>query len=107
MRNYSIALFGSSLRDDFDKYSDKDLLLVADSYSTIKKLKNKYETKGFSVSFYTYSKLEFLSKKESLFIEHLKREAFLFVDNSNRLADLLRNTPTITSSEDRIAEAKQ
>ena len=107
MKNYSIALFGSLLRKDFDKYSDKDLLIVSDSYKNIKGLKAKYESKGISVTFYTYTKLEFLSFKESLFIEHLKREAHLLFDADNRLANLLLNTPPITSSHDRLAEAKE
>ena len=34
MKNYSIAIFGSSLSTDFDKYSDKDLLIVAEDYKS-------------------------------------------------------------------------
>jgi hypothetical protein len=105
MRNYSIAIFGSSIRMDFDKYSDKDLLIVADSFFDVKELILRYESKGFSVSFYTYKKLELLSMKQSLFIEHLKRESFIFVDHSSRLADFLRTVSTITSSSERICEA--
>lgn len=107
MRNYSIALFGSLLRKDFDNYSDKDLLIVSDSYETIEDLKQKYESKGVTVTFYTYAKLKFLSSKESLFIEHLKREAQLLFDDGSKLENLLINTPTITSSQSRLAEAKE
>ncbi len=39
MKNYSVAIFGSSLRADFDKYSDRDLLVVADDFKTLEKLK--------------------------------------------------------------------
>jgi hypothetical protein len=65
----------------------------------------EYESKGISVTFYTFTKLEFLSSKESLFIEHLKREAHLLFDEGNRLANLLLNTPTITSSQNRLDES--
>lgn len=91
MKKYSIAQYGSSLRDDYDKYSDKDLLIVADSYSILNRLRRKYEKEGFSVSTYKYSKLSFLSQKNSLFIEHLVRESSILYDYKNKLYQILRN----------------
>ena len=70
MKLYSIAHFGSSLRNDFDKYSDKDLLIVAEDWATVNKLKANYQNQGWSVSTYTYSKLEYLSKQGNLFVKH-------------------------------------
>lgn len=89
MKNYSTAIFGSSLRADFDKYSDKDLLIVAEDYKTLKKLKKTYSKNDWSISSYTYSKLEYLSKNGSLFIKHLQKESQITIDINGRLKGIL------------------
>lgn len=89
MKNFSVAIFGSSLRTDFDKYSDKDLLVVANDYETLEKLKEIYTKDNWSISFYTYSKLEYLSENGSLFIKHLQNESKIIIDNNKRLNNLL------------------
>ena len=61
MKNYSVAIYGSSTRENFDTYSDKDILIVAEYYKELENLKKEYEKQGFSVSTYTYSKLKFLT----------------------------------------------
>lgn len=91
MIKYSISIFGSSLRDDFDKYSDKDLLVVADDFKTLEKLKIHYSTKNWSISYYTYSKLEFLSKNGSLFIKHLQEGSRSLVDHGSKLSKIISN----------------
>lgn len=89
MKNFSIAIFGSSLREDFDKYSDRDLLIVADDYETLNELKAIYSKDTWSISFYTYSKLEYLSKNGSLFIKHLQNESKTIIDINERLNEIL------------------
>ncbi|MBO0341050.1 nucleotidyltransferase domain-containing protein [Flagellimonas profundi] len=89
MKNYSIAIFGSSLRSDFDKYSDKDLLIVADDYETMENLTKIYSKDDWSISFYTYSKLKYLSENGSLFIKHLQKESKIIIDKDDRLKDIL------------------
>lgn len=89
MKNYSIAIFGSSLRSDFDKYSDKDLLVVADDYKTLDELKTIYSKDNWSISFYTYSKLRYLSKNGSLFIKHLQKESKIISDENDILERIL------------------
>lgn len=91
MKNYSVAIFGSSLRADFDKYSDRDLLIVAEDYKTLGKLKEEYSNGNWSISFYTYSKLEYLSKNGSLFIKHLQNESKILLDNNNCFNSILAN----------------
>lgn len=91
MRNYSIAIFGSVLRDDFDKYSDKDLLVVAKDFKTLNELKLYYSSKGWAPSFYTYSKLEYLSANGSLFIKHLKKESQIIIDDNQKLSKIISN----------------
>lgn len=100
MKSYSIAIFGSSLRPNFDKYSDKDLLIVSNSYSTLTKLKNQYEQDGFSVSTYTYKKLAHLSNNGSLFVQHLKIESQILTDDRCLLLKILENhTESIPTSK--------
>ncbi len=89
MKNYSVAIFGSSLRADFDKYSDRDLLVVADDFKTLEELKKTYSKDDWSISYYTYSKLEYLSKNGSLFIKHLQNESEIKVDKKDRLINIL------------------
>jgi len=89
MKNFSVAIFGSSLRADFDKYSDRDLLIVADDFETLERLKSDYSKEDWSISFYTYSKLEFLSKNGSLFIKHLQNESKIIIDKTGKLDKLL------------------
>ncbi|AWG22779.1 hypothetical protein FFWV33_15205 [Flavobacterium faecale] len=89
MKNYSVAIFGSSLRADFDKYSDKDLLIVADDFETLEKLKKEYCNDNWSISYYTYSKLKYLAENGSLFIKHLQNESKIIIDIKNRLDEIL------------------
>lgn len=89
MKNYSIAKFGSQLRSHFDKYSDKDLLVVAETIEELITLHKKYTKEGWSVSSYTYSKLEFLSQKGSLFISHLSNESEILIDSNSRFRNIL------------------
>lgn len=105
MKNYSIAIFGSSLRPNFDKYSDKDLLLVSNSYLTLNKLKSKYEEDGYSVSTYTYEKLKYISEKGSLFVQHLKIESEILTDYKGLLSDILKNHKEHQPSLEQIKES--
>lgn len=91
MKSYSMAIFGSSVRPNFDRYSDKDLLIVGESYSTINKLKQEYELQNYSVSIYTYKKLQFLSNNGNLFIQHLKKESKILIDDNDKLKSILIN----------------
>ena len=91
MKKYSIAIYGSSTRENFDKYSDKDLLIVAENYWDLKTLRVEYEKQGFSVSTYTYSKLKFMSENGSLFIDHLVKESKILFDKQNLFVSILQN----------------
>lgn len=89
MKNYSVAIFGSSLRADFDKYSDRDLLVVANDYETLEKLKTEYSKDNWSISYYTYSKLKYLAENGSLFIKHLQNESKIIIDVKDKLDEIL------------------
>lgn len=89
MNNYSLAIFGSSLRTDFDQYSDKDLLIVAKDNKSLKRLGNHFEEGEWSASYYTYSKLKHLAQHGSLFVKHLQLESKILTDYNNQLSEIL------------------
>jgi hypothetical protein len=91
MKKYSIIKFGSQLNSNFDKYSDKDLLIVTDNVTDLIRLYEKFTNEGWSVSGYTYSKLEYLSKKGSLFLTHLKLNSITIHDFENRFKKIIEN----------------
>jgi hypothetical protein len=94
MKKLSIALFGSFTRPTFDKYSDKDILIVSDAIDLLNEQKHHYEKQGYSVSTYTYSKLSYLSKKKSLFIDHLIKECKIQRDDDGMLKKILSTHKT-------------
>lgn len=104
MKKYSIIKFGSQLTTSFDKYSDKDLLIVTDTLSQLSKYYEEYSKKGWSVSGYTYSKLKYLSDKGSLFISHLIKDSEIIFDYGNKFKEILdahvRNESFVKDIED-------
>lgn len=107
MNNYSVAIFGSSLRTDFDKYSDRDLLVVADNYRDLKELKSIYSKDDWSISYYTFSKLKYLSLKGSLFIKHLQNESKVVIDKNNNLSKILSEFKPKESYKKDIDESEE
>jgi len=90
MKNISIVKFGSQLHNNYDKYSDRDLLVVTDSLIDLKELYDKYTSEGWSVSAYTYSKLKYLSKIGSLFIDHLNICSVTLTDSNGMFEAILK-----------------
>lgn len=88
---YSVLKYGSVVRGNSDKYSDKDILIVAEDYNDLKKISLQYTNEGWSVSLYTYNKLEYLSQKGFLFVKHLINEGIIEFDPNNRLKKILEN----------------
>ena len=86
----SIIKYGSVIRGNSDKYSDKDVLIVADNFDELNSLNNYYSSKGWSTSLYTYSKLEYLAKKGFLFVKHLINEGEIIKDDNGFLNDILQ-----------------
>lgn len=83
------AIFGSTARGDKDGLSDRDILIVDDSYGALRRRKLELEASGWSVAPYTFKRLGTLAERGSLFIQHLKAEAVILNDSGLRLAKLL------------------
>lgn len=87
---HSIIKYGSYIRGNSDKYSDKDILIVADNFEELKTLNSYYSNKGWSTSLYTYDKIEYLAKNGYLFVKHLINEGEIIKDNNGILYDILQ-----------------
>ena len=87
----AFALFGSAARGDHDVYSDKDLLIVSDSPANLRTLKASFSHQGWSCTLYSWQRLQHAADQGSLFVQHLKQEAKILRDPSDRLAELLAN----------------
>lgn len=89
--NFSIAKFGSTVRKDNDHLSDSDLLIVIDNDKNFdyNLLSDFLTGKNYNIAYYNYDKLKYLSKKGSLFIQHLKQESEIIIDNSELLKNIL------------------
>lgn len=88
---YSILKYGSSVRGDNDHYSDKDLLLVVENINDFKKIEKAFIKESWSISYYTYDKLQYLANNGFLFIKHLINEGKIEHDTNNRLQNILRS----------------
>ena len=107
MKKYSIIKFGSQLNSHFDKYSDKDLLIVSNSKQQLPDLYDRYTKAGWSVSSYTYSKLEYLSKKGSLFINHLIKDSEVLYDYQGKFKSIIGNHITKRNYDIEIDDSKK
>src|ERR1043166_6518511 len=87
----SMALYGSRARMDYDIYSDKDLLIVDDNFPKQFDLEKQFNDEGYSCAAYTFKKLQILSDRKTLFIQHLKQDAKILTDKNGRLQNLLNN----------------
>ena len=85
----ALAIFGSAARGDCDAFSDRDLLVVADDGPILRDMKKRYSSLGWSCTAYSWNRLQRASDDGSLFVQHLKQEARILWDPSERLADLL------------------
>ena len=100
----SEAIFGSSSRGDSDRLSDRDILIVDDNLPVLKERAATLRGEGWSVAPYTFGKLDAMSRKASLFIQHLKLEARIIRDDTGRLARVLEAFRPRSSYADELLE---
>lgn len=84
------ALFGSAARRDGDGFSDIDYLIVGNDTKALRARKEYLRGHGFSVSAYTWNRLQHLCANQTLFSIHLKLEARVVFDKDGRLTELLK-----------------
>lgn len=85
------AVFGSVCRGEVDRLSDRDILAVDADTSFLRERRSELENEGWSVATYTWKKLERLSARGALFLQHLKLESQILNDKDNKLSCLLKD----------------
>lgn len=101
---YAIAKFGSLAVNQNDIFSDLDLLIVC-PLSERGVLYEQYTNKGFSVSFFNPEQLEYMQSKGSLFLQHLKRDAEIIIDDGAELRIFLESCEFTKPSEAEISKS--
>lgn len=102
---FAIARYGSSIRKDDDQFSDRDLLITCPSYLKTK-LVEKYKKDNYSVSYFTPAQLTFMATKGSLFLQHLKSESLILLDDNCDFKNYLENIKFIKPTDDEINSVK-
>lgn len=100
----SEAVFGSAARGDVDSMSDRDILIVDDDVAVLRERGRQLSEAGWSVASYTFAKLEALSNRGALFIQHIKLESSILVDRDSRLAQKLAAFSPRSSYSDEIRD---
>ena len=103
----SVALFGSMIRGDTDRFSDLDTLLVSSDWHSLKAAKVFLQKYGFSCSCYSWEKLNFMTERKFLFIQHLKQESYIIKDIGCKLFNLLASYEAAPNYDKEIALAKK
>ena len=99
------AIFGSAARGDNDIFSDRDLLIVSDDETTLREMKSRYDSIGWSCTAYSWNRLQRAADQGSLFVQHLKQESKVLSDPSDRLAHLLAQYSTKASYKRELSGA--
>ncbi len=103
---FAVAEFGSVCRNTSDLYSDNDILVICDKkYS--KYYHDKYNSQGYSVSTFSAEQLYAMKSSGSLFLQHLKLESKILIDNNSDFTFFLNGCPLITPSDKEINSCKQ
>ncbi|TAD87918.1 MAG: nucleotidyltransferase domain-containing protein [Alphaproteobacteria bacterium] len=103
----SELLFGSVARGDADEISDRDILIVDDDVSILKRRTAELEAAGWSVSSYTFQKMAALANNGALFIQHLKLESKIIHDRTNRMAKILESFTPLSSYRTEIKKNRE
>jgi len=82
----SICLFGSYARGTADPLSDKDVLIVGSAAERTDQLEKEWRSSGWNIARFTHSDIRRISRKRSLFIQHIKQEGRIVRDDNEFLS---------------------
>jgi hypothetical protein len=105
--NTSVAVFGSQARGDADLLSDRDMLVVSSRLDRARGARSAAFVNGWNTTLYTWNELDRAVARNSLFVQHLKREAVIVNDPDSRLQHCLSNAAPRPSYSWEMAEARE
>jgi hypothetical protein len=86
----STCIFGSTARKRADRYSDRDVLVVASDKHELAVAAFQWQSAGWSVSSFTHEEISGMASRGSLFVQHLKQEGVIVQDEAEFLGSLLQ-----------------
>ena len=95
-------LFGSRIRGDSNKYSDKDVLILANDWDNAKSVSDIYSQKGYEVSFHNIAKAKKLISRGSLFFKHIIDEGKLVIGKPSDSENILSKWSYSKNYQDQI-----
>jgi hypothetical protein len=84
--------------------SDRDILIVDNDVSILRKRTRILEAEGWSVAPYTYAKLQALAAHGALFVQHLKLESTILRDRDGHLARVLNDFQPFSNYKSQIRD---
>lgn len=102
---YAVAEFGSRSRNTSDSISDRDLLIVSPMKHR-RALHKKYSSEGYSVTLLSEKQLLYMRGSGSLFLQHLKNEASIWIDSGAKLRLFLDQCQLISPTSVEIEKCK-
>ena len=106
----TVYVYGSASRNDNDEYSDIDIFVCTkqceqQTYDIIKDMFSRFAENGkFEFAFYQINNLEYMQKKGSYFLWHIKTEGVLVYESSKIFDVLLQNLPPYSGTNDDLDE---
>jgi hypothetical protein len=82
----SICIFGSTARNRIDDFSDRDVLIVANSSFELSASAENWRRANWSVASFTECQMLDIASRGSLFVQHLKLEGIIVADKNGFLA---------------------
>ncbi len=85
----SVCIFGSQARRTADAISDRDILLVGPPSCALDQAASHWAERSWNVSVFDRPALERLAEVKALFLQHLKQEGQLLLDEGDYLTSVL------------------
>jgi hypothetical protein len=101
----SSCIFGSTARNSFDSYSDRDMLVVAPSKRELVHGSRHWLSTGWSVANFTHQQISRMAARGSLFLQHLKQEAIIIRDDDGFLFSLMDRYQPKQEYEDELSDS--
>ena len=104
--HWEIWLYGSQARGDADRFSDTDVLVVADDHVSFDEVRSSLEYDNVNVSHYSWTEIEAMGAYGSLFLHHIAIEGVRMQASKSepdRMPRLLNALPPFSRAREDLA----